>query len=84
MKYPAIGLGKVIIYAATFFLWVIALIFLLLVIDIKKILPRFSAGLLILALINAIIAKAKNKSGLKWFLITFLLGPFTTVLVILF
>ncbi|MEI3613457.1 hypothetical protein [Pseudogracilibacillus sp. SO30301A] len=37
-----------------------------------------------LALINAGIAQGKNRSGLNWFLISLLLGPIATFLLVLF
>lgn len=36
-----------------------------------------------LALINAGLAQAKNRSGLNWFLISLLLGPLATFLVVI-
>ncbi len=37
-----------------------------------------------LALINAGLAQGKNRSGLAWFLISLLLGPIATLLIVLF
>ena len=37
-----------------------------------------------LALINAGLAQAKNRSGLNWFLLSLFLGPLATFLVVLF
>ncbi len=37
-----------------------------------------------LALINAGLAQGKNRSGLNWFLLSLLLGPFATFLVVLY
>ncbi|HEY9206185.1 MAG TPA: hypothetical protein VIO58_09705 [Candidatus Methanoperedens sp.] len=37
-----------------------------------------------LALINAGIAQGKNRSGLNWFLISLLLGPVATFILLLF
>ncbi len=37
-----------------------------------------------LALINAGLAQAKNRSGLAWFLLSLFLGPIATFLVVLF
>ncbi len=37
-----------------------------------------------LALINAGLAQAKNRSGLAWFLLSLFLGPLATFLVVLF
>lgn len=37
-----------------------------------------------LALINAGIAQGKNRSGLNWFLLSLLLGPLATLLIVLF
>lgn len=37
-----------------------------------------------LALINAGIAQGKNRSGLNWFLLSILLGPLATLLIVLF
>jgi hypothetical protein len=36
-----------------------------------------------LALINAGLAQAKHRSGLAWFLVSLLLGPFATLIVVL-
>lgn len=40
------------------------------------------AGWGTLALINAGLAQAKHRSGLVWFLISLLLGPFATLLIV--
>ncbi|MEW6252391.1 MAG: hypothetical protein AB1716_17265 [Planctomycetota bacterium] len=46
--------------------------------------PGYAVGWGTLALINAGLAQGKNRSGLVWFLISLLLGPIgTLVLVIL-
>jgi len=37
-----------------------------------------------LALINAGLAQGKKKSGLLWFLISLLLGPLATLLIVIF
>ena len=37
-----------------------------------------------LALINAGLAQGKNRSGLNWFLLSLLLGPLATLLIVLF
>jgi hypothetical protein len=37
-----------------------------------------------LALINAGLAQGKNRSGFNWFLISLLLGPFATLLLLFF
>ncbi len=45
----------------------------------------FAVGWGTLALINAGIAQGKNRSGLNWFLLSLLLGPIATfVLVVIF
>lgn len=44
--------------------------------------PYF-AGWGTLALINAGLAQAKNRSGLNWFLISLLLGPLATFFVVI-
>jgi hypothetical protein len=36
-----------------------------------------------LALINAALAQGKNRSGLLWFLLSLLCGPFATLLLVL-
>lgn len=36
-----------------------------------------------LALINAVLAQGKNRSGLNWFLASLLLGPFATLILAL-
>ncbi|MDN7246817.1 hypothetical protein QWY16_01335 [Planococcus shenhongbingii] len=37
-----------------------------------------------LALINAGIAQGKNRSGLNWFLLSLLMGPFATLVLVVF
>lgn len=37
-----------------------------------------------LALINAGLAQGKNRSGLAWFLLSLILGPIATLLIVLF
>lgn len=37
-----------------------------------------------LSLINAGVAQGKNRSGLNWFLISLLLGPMATLLLVVF
>lgn len=41
------------------------------------------AGWGTLALINAGLAQAKHRSGLAWFLISLLIGPFATLVIVL-
>jgi hypothetical protein len=43
----------------------------------------YAVGWGTLALINAGIAQGKNRSGLNWFLISLLLGPLATLLLVL-
>jgi hypothetical protein len=45
--------------------------------------PPWFAGWGTLALINAGLAQAKNRSGLAWFLISLLFGPLATLLIVL-
>jgi hypothetical protein len=42
----------------------------------------FSVGWGTLALINAGLAQGKNRSGLNWFLLSLLLGPIATFLIV--
>ena len=44
----------------------------------------YAAGYGTLALINAGIAQGKNRSGLNWFLLSLLLGPLATFLLVVF
>lgn len=44
---------------------------------------QYAVGWGTLALINAGIAQGKNRSGLNWFLLSILLGPFATFLLVL-
>jgi hypothetical protein len=37
-----------------------------------------------LALINAGLAQSKNRSGLNWFLLSLLLGPLATLLIVVY
>ena len=46
--------------------------------------PEGFAGWGTLALINAGIAQGKNRSGLNWFLISILLGPVATLILVAF
>lgn len=45
--------------------------------------PNFVVGWGTLALINAGIAQGKNRSGLNWFLLSLLLGPLATFILVL-
>jgi hypothetical protein len=44
----------------------------------------FFVGFGTLALINAGLAQGKNRSGLNWFLVSLLLGPIATFLLVAF
>jgi hypothetical protein len=46
--------------------------------------PEFFVGWGTLALLNAGIAQGKNRSGLAWFLISLILGPVATFLLVVF
>ncbi len=46
--------------------------------------PGYAIGWGTLALINAAIAQTKNRSGVNWFLLTLLLGPIATFILIVF
>jgi hypothetical protein len=46
--------------------------------------PQYAVGWGTLALINAGLAQRKNRSGLNWFLISLLLGPIATFLLVAF
>ncbi len=46
--------------------------------------PEFYVGWTTLALINAGLAQSKRRSGLVWFLVSLLLGPFATFLIVVF
>jgi hypothetical protein len=45
--------------------------------------PGYAVGWGSLALINAGLAQGKNRGGLNWFLISLLLGPIATFLIVL-
>ena len=45
--------------------------------------PQFAVGWGTLALINAGLAQAKNRSGLGWFLGSLFLGPLATLILVL-
>lgn len=45
--------------------------------------PGFFVGWGTLALLNAGLAQCKNRSGLNWFLVSLLLGPLGTLLLVL-
>ncbi len=44
--------------------------------------PEFYVGIGTLALINAGLAQSKNRSGIGWFLLSLLLGPLATLLLV--
>jgi hypothetical protein len=44
----------------------------------------FTAGIFTLALVNAGLAQTKNRSGLLWFFLSLLFGPFATLIIVLF
>ncbi len=44
--------------------------------------PGYAVGYGTLALINAGIAQGKNRSGLNWFLLSLLLGPLATFILV--
>ena len=46
--------------------------------------PEFFVGWGTLALINAGLAQGKNRSGLGWFLLSLLLGPIATFVLVAF
>lgn len=48
----------------------------------KNQVPEFAVGWGTLALINAGLAQAKNRSGLAWFLASLLLGPLATLIIV--
>jgi hypothetical protein len=45
---------------------------------------RYAIGFGTLALLNAGIAQGKNRSGLAWFLLSLLLGPIATFILVAF
>ena len=45
--------------------------------------PTYGVGWGTLALINAGLAQGKNRSGLLWFLLSLLLGPIATFIIVL-
>ena len=45
--------------------------------------PEYFVGWGTLALINAGLAQGKNRSGLLWFLISLLIGPIATFLIVI-
>jgi hypothetical protein len=45
--------------------------------------PQYAVGWFTLALINAGLAQGKRRSGLAWFLLSLLLGPIATFLVVI-
>lgn len=48
----------------------------------KNQVPEFAVGWGTLALINAGLAQAKNRSGLAWFFISIFLGPLATLIIV--
>jgi hypothetical protein len=45
--------------------------------------PGYGVGWFTLSLINAGLAQAKGRSGLNWWLISLLLGPIATALIVI-
>ncbi len=50
--------------------------------DYTYIQPSYGIGWGTLALINAGLAQSKSRSGLGWFLLSLLLGPIATLLIV--
>lgn len=46
--------------------------------------PEYAVGWFTLAMINAGLAQSKNRSGLAWFLVSLLAGPFATFVLVAF
>ncbi len=46
--------------------------------------PEYAVGWGALSLINAGLAQGKNRSGLNWFLLSLLLGPVATFILVAF
>ncbi len=46
--------------------------------------PEYFAGWGTLSLLNAGLAQGKNRSGLGWFLLSLLLGPIATFILVVF
>jgi uncharacterized membrane protein len=44
---------------------------------------EYTVGWGTLALINAGLAQSKNRSGLNWFFISLFIGPFATLLIVI-
>lgn len=44
--------------------------------------PEYAVGWFTLSLINAGLAQSKNRSGLFWWLISLLLGPIATLIIV--
>jgi hypothetical protein len=44
--------------------------------------PGYYVGWFTLAMINAGLAQGKNRSGLAWFVVSLLLGPFATFVIV--
>jgi hypothetical protein len=44
--------------------------------------PEYAVGWFTLAMLNAGVAQGKNRSGLNWFLLSLLLGPIATFLLV--
>jgi len=45
--------------------------------------PKYAVGWGTLALLNAGVAQGKNRSGLGWFLLSLILGPIATFILVL-
>ncbi len=52
------------------------------IVTMKTHVPEFAVGIGTLALINAGLAQAKNRSGLGWFFASMFVGPIATLLIV--
>ena len=50
--------------------------------DVNQVVNQYAVGWGTLSLINAGIAQGKNRSGFNWFLLSIILGPLATFLLV--
>ncbi|WP_069648872.1 hypothetical protein [Caloranaerobacter ferrireducens] len=73
----------ILLWAIAIFLLAVAYLLLDKAVGFKPIFKEYVVGWGTLALINAGLAQSKHKSGFFWFLLSLLLGPIATFLLVL-
>ncbi|KPU26684.1 hypothetical protein TR13x_08890 [Caloranaerobacter sp. TR13] len=73
----------ILLWSIAIFLFAVAYLLLGKAVGLGPILKEYVVGWGTLALINAGLAQSKHKSGFYWFLLSLLLGPIATFLLVL-